>query len=93
MESLATQTLVLFVIRTAARPWTSRPSVPLAATTLLIVAIGAALPYMPFAAGVLGFEPLPMRYLGFLAATVGVYLVVVEIVKEKLIRRLWPEAR
>jgi succinate-acetate transporter protein len=34
-----------------------------------------------------------LRYLGFLAATVAVYLVVVEVVKEKLMRRLWPEAR
>ena len=92
LESLATQTLVLFVIRTARRPWTSRPSVPLVATTLLVVAIGAALPYVPSAAGVLGLAPLPLRYLGFLAATVAVYLVVVEVVKEKLMRRLWPEA-
>src|SRR3989304_3805325 len=30
VESLATQTLVIFVIRTAARPWASRPSAPLA---------------------------------------------------------------
>jgi hypothetical protein len=63
------------------------------ATTLLVVAIGAALPYVPAAAGVLGFAPLPLHYLGFLAATVALYLVVVEFVKEKLMRRLWPEAR
>ena len=33
VESLATQTLVLFVIRTAGRPWSNRPSLPLASTT------------------------------------------------------------
>ena len=32
VESLATQTLVLFVIRTAGKPWQSRPSLALAAT-------------------------------------------------------------
>ena len=81
---------MLFVIRTAARPWTSRPSAPLVATTLLVVAIGAALPYVPFAADALGFAPLPARYLGFLAGTVALYLVVVELVKQQVMRRLLP---
>src|SRR4030095_5012682 len=37
VESLDTQTLALFVIRTAGTPWRSRPSLPLTATTVLIV--------------------------------------------------------
>ncbi len=37
VESLATQTLVLFVIRTMGNPLRSRPSLPLAATTIAIV--------------------------------------------------------
>jgi magnesium-transporting ATPase (P-type) len=45
VESLATQTLVLFVIRTFRRPWQSRPSPALAATTIAIVAIGVLLPW------------------------------------------------
>src|SRR5213079_3672110 len=40
VESLATQTLVLFVIRTAGNPLRSRPSFALAATTILVVVIG-----------------------------------------------------
>ena len=40
VESLATQTLVLFVIRTMGNPWKSRPSGPLTATTVLITAAG-----------------------------------------------------
>ena len=40
VESLATQTLVLFVIRTAGSPWSNRPSLPLASTILLVVAVG-----------------------------------------------------
>ena len=37
VESLATQTLVLFVIRTAGNPLRSRPSIPLAITTIAVV--------------------------------------------------------
>jgi Mg2+-importing ATPase len=91
VESLATQTLVLFVIRTVGRPWSNRPSGPLTVTTLLIVLIGAILPYTP-AAGPLGFAPLPPAYFLFLAGAVGTYLVLVEIVKARVMRRLRPDA-
>jgi len=88
VESLATQTLVLFVIRTARRPWTQRPSLPLTVTTLVIVAIGVGLPYSPLARP-LGLAPLPASYLGFLVATVGSYLVLVELVKHRIVGRLF----
>jgi Mg2+-importing ATPase len=58
VESLVTQTLVLFVIRTAGNPLCSRPSLPLTLTVLLIVLTGILLPYSPLA-GTLGFTPLP----------------------------------
>jgi Mg2+-importing ATPase len=85
VESLATQTLVLFVIRTAGNPLRSRPSVPLAVTTLLIVGVGAALPYTPLA-HVLGFTPLPAAFWGFLTAVTITYLLLVEAVKRLLLR-------
>ena len=66
VESLATQTLVLFVIRTAKNPFRSRPSGPLAATCLTVVAIGLYLPFSPLA-GMLGFTPLPGSYFVFVA--------------------------
>jgi magnesium-transporting ATPase (P-type) len=44
VESLATQTLVLFVIRTMGNSLKSRPSRTLTVTTLAVVAIGVALP-------------------------------------------------
>src|SRR4029077_11391699 len=47
VESLATQTLVLFVIHTMARPFQSRPARSLTATTLAIVAVGVVLPVTP----------------------------------------------
>jgi Mg2+-importing ATPase len=76
---------VLFVIRTAGNPLRSRPSVPLAVTTLLIVGVGAALPYTPLA-HVLGFTPLPAAFWGFLTAVTITYLLLVEAVKRLLLR-------
>ena len=86
VESLATQTLVLFVIRTAGNPLRSRPSRPLTITTLSIVAIGILLPYTPLA-GPLGFTPLPLLYFLFLIGMTVIYLLLVELVKRHLMRR------
>ncbi len=86
VESLATQTLVLFIIRTAGNPLRSRPSRPLAITTLLIVAVGCVLPYSPLA-GPLGFTPLPVQYFLFLAGMVVSYLLLVELVKRRLMKQ------
>jgi Mg2+-importing ATPase len=90
LESLATQTLVLFVIRTAGRPWSNRPSTPLTATTLLVVLLGALLPYTPLAPS-LGLASLPIGYFAFLALVLGSYLAIVEVVKGRMMRRLLPE--
>ena len=87
VESLATQTLVLFVIRTAGNPLRSRPSAPLATTTLLVVCVGILLPFTPLAAA-LGFVPLPPAFFLFLGAATATYLALVELVKRRLIRRL-----
>ena len=86
VESLATQTLVLFIIRTAGNPLRSRPSVPLAITTVVIVLVGFVLPYTPLAAP-LGFTPLPALYFLFLLGMIVVYLFLVELVKRRLMRR------
>ena len=83
VESLMTQTLVLFVIRTANNPLKSRPSSPLIATCLAVVAIAI---YLPFSrcAGVLGFTPLPAAYFGFLVVATLVYLLIVQAAKGRL---------
>jgi Mg2+-importing ATPase len=87
VESLATQTLVLFVIRTAGNPLRSRPSLPLAITTVLVVLTGVILPFTPLAA-TLGFVPLPAAYFVFLGGVTLTYLLLVEVVKRRLMRRL-----
>lgn len=87
VESLATQTLVLFVIRTAGNPFRSRPSLPLTITTLGVVGVGLLLPFTPLS-DVLGFTPLPGKYFLFLAAMTVTYLIFVEVVKRRLMRHL-----
>ncbi|HEX6554133.1 MAG TPA: cation transporting ATPase C-terminal domain-containing protein [Ktedonobacteraceae bacterium] len=86
VESLCTQTLIVFVIRTVGNSLRSRPSRALMITVLLIVAIGILLPYTPLA-GPLGFTPLPGLYFLFLIAMTIVYLVLVALVKRPLMRQ------
>jgi P-type Mg2+ transporter len=85
VESLCTQTLVLFVIRTYERPWRSRPSAPLTATVLAVVAIGMVIPATPIAPW-LGFVRLPVSYFGFVALATSLYLAIVEVAKRALVR-------
>jgi Mg2+-importing ATPase len=87
VESLATQTLVIFVIRTAGRPWRDRPSVALTASALIIVATGILLPFSPLG-GYFGFTPLPPDFLLFLVVATATYLALVEVAKRRLMRRL-----
>jgi len=78
VESLATQSLIIFAIRTRRVPFfRSRPSRPLTIATLSCVTIGALLPFSPFA-DVLGFTALPAGYFAFLVGAVVLYLVIVE---------------
>jgi len=86
VESLATQTLVLFIIRTMGNPLKSRPSIPLATTTVLIVIVGILLPYLPLASH-LGFTPLPGWFFAFLAVSTATYLLLVELAKRLLFAR------
>src|SRR5215468_3431285 len=64
VELFATQTLVLFVIRTAGNPLMGRPSVWLTVNTLALVAVGLALRWSPLA-GLLGFTTLPLPFFLF----------------------------
>jgi len=80
-ESLATQSLVIFAIRTRRVPFfRSRPSSPLALGTLGSVIAALVIPYTPLA-GLFGFTPLPVAFLAILAVKVVTYLVLVEIGK------------
>lgn len=86
VESLCTQVLVIFVIRTRGNPLRSRPHPVLTATSLGIVALAMALPFTPMA-GVFGFTPLPAGFYAALAVMVLVYLLLVMVVRRQLERR------
>ncbi len=85
VESLATQTLVLFVIRTAGNPFRSRPSLPLLSTILLVVGFGAALPYIGLGR-YFGFIPLPWTFFVFLVLATVAYLACVDIAKRLVVK-------
>jgi Mg2+-importing ATPase len=90
VESLATQSLIVFAIRTHRVPFLrSRPSRPLAIATLACVVIGALLPFSPLA-DALGFTALPAGYFAYLAGSVVLYLIVVEAVKRWFYRSAAP---
>jgi Mg2+-importing ATPase len=81
VESLATQTLVIFAIRTRRIPFfRSRPSMPLLLAALAVVAVGAALPFTPLA-HLLGFRPLPGLFFLALVLMVISYLALIELGK------------
>jgi P-type Mg2+ transporter len=80
IESLATQTLVIFVIRTAGNPFKSRPSTPLLITVFVGVLAGLVVVVSPLGA-LLGFAPLPPAFFGVLVIMVITYLAVVQFAK------------
>ena len=87
VESLATQILVVFVIRTASSPVRSRPSSMLALSAGGALATGLILPFTPIAAA-LGLVPVPLPYFAYVAGVVVAYLLVVEVVKRRTMARV-----
>ena len=81
VESLLTQTLIVHIIRTRRIPFFgSRASLHMTLTTLAVVAVGAWLPYSPFAPG-LGMTPLPPVYWAWIAAFLVSYGILTHLVK------------
>ena len=80
IESIATQVLVIFVIRTRMSAWHSAPHPWLGAAALAVVCLAIALPFTPVA-DLLGFEAPPLRLLLVLALLVVLYLATAEMAK------------
>ena len=87
VESIASQVLVIFVIRTRRNPLRSHPNRWLVLTSLGVVVTAMALPFTPIA-HYLGFTVLPASFFGLLAALLISYLVMVEGGKQWFYRRL-----
>src|SRR6202790_5670395 len=87
VESLLTQTLIIHIIRTAKIPFLeSRASTALIMTTIVIAAIGMALPFTCLG-DFLGFVPLPPAYWVALSLILLSYIALTHFVKTWFIRR------
>jgi len=85
VESLSTQVLVIFIIRTRGNPFKSRPHPILMATSLAVAVIGVVLPFTPLGT-YFGFVPPPAQFYFILAGMVVIYLVMVEAAKQGFYR-------
>jgi Mg2+-importing ATPase len=85
VESLATQTLVIFVIRTAGPAWAMPPGRGLTVGVTSCLGVGVLLPFTPLAPW-LGFVPLPPLFFAFLGVMTVAYLAVVEVGKRRFYR-------
>lgn len=87
VESMVTEILVIFIIRTSRRPfWKSKPSWQVAVTCVGMVAVGLILPFSSLAHA-FGMTPLPPLYFLVLLAMTVTYLGVVEVGKIFIMRR------
>jgi len=87
VESLLTQTLIIHIIRTAKVPFfESRASLALLTTSLIIAAVGVALPFTWLGA-FLGFIPLPRLYWILLIVILLSYGVLTHLVKSWFVHR------
>ena len=88
VESIITQTLIVHVIRTRKIPFLQSTASPaLFISTLTIIAIGSAIPYIPPVAIYLGLVPLPPIYWAFIAATMVCYVTLTHTVNAWFAKR------
>jgi len=87
IESLATQTLVIFVIRTRKSPfYKSKPSKLLAISSLSVVGVALILPLTPLG-GLFQFVEPPITFFIILLGFIGAYILLVEMVKKWFFKR------
>ena len=87
IESICTQTLVIFVIRTRVVPfYKSTPSRLLFASTICIVLVACVLPFTVIGS-IFGFIQPPVAFFAVLGGLVIGYLVLVELVKRWFFRK------
>ncbi|HUA53460.1 MAG TPA: magnesium-translocating P-type ATPase [Candidatus Sulfotelmatobacter sp.] len=92
VESVVTQVLVIFAIRTWRHMFASRPHPLLAGLSIGTAALALVLPLTPVA-GILGFVAPPPAFYLFLLGAVGAYLVLVEVAKRAFVRHLAPAGK
>ena len=80
LESMATQILVIFIIRTNGRPWKDLPQPVLIVSSLVALAVAMVVPFTP-AGHWFGFEAPPLHMLGAVGVLIAFYLVCAELLK------------
>ena len=80
LESMATQILVIFIIRTNGRPWSNRPHPALTISSLMALAVAMIVPFSPIGAW-FGFRPPPLEVTVSVGLLVVAYLICAELVK------------
>ena len=85
LESMATQILVIFIIRTNGRPWRNIPHPVLTVSSLVALAVAMLLPFTPIGAW-FGFVAPPPLMLAGIGLLVVVYLVCAELLKPLAVR-------
>ncbi|MNX85660.1 Magnesium-transporting ATPase, P-type 1 [compost metagenome] len=85
VESLLTQTLVVFVIRTSRAPFRHPAGRGLRLSVFGICVIALVLPYTPLARA-LGFTPLPLSLLLSILGITAAYLLLAELAKRQFYR-------
>ncbi|ACB95822.1 magnesium-translocating P-type ATPase [Beijerinckia indica] len=80
LESMVTQILVIFIIRTNGRPWDDRPHPALILSSFAALAIAVILPFTPVGAW-FGFVVPPLPILASIFVLVLVYLLIAEFLK------------
>jgi Mg2+-importing ATPase len=92
LESIVTQTLVVFLIRTRGRPWRDMPNPVLTISTLGALAVALVIPFSPLGAW-FGFQTPPAYVTGALAGIVVIYLACAELLKPIAINGALPTLR
>jgi Mg2+-importing ATPase len=85
VESLLTELVIALVVRTSRPFFRSRPGGFLLASTLVLIAVAFAIPYLPHVA-LLGFVPLPPRVLVLLVGITSLYVLATELLKRRFYR-------
>ena len=85
VESLFTQVLVIFVIRTRGNPFIAKPHPGLIVAALVVLVTSMLIPYTAVGR-YFGFTPLPAAFFVVLVIMVVVYLGVVELAKRRFFR-------
>jgi Mg2+-importing ATPase len=86
VESLLTELVIALVVRTNRPIFRSRPARGLLVSTVAMIPLTMAIPYLPHA-GIVGFVPIPAAIVGLLVAITCLYMLAAELLKASFYRR------